>query len=471
MHAIDANGDVVWTADVGDEIRAAPLWTGEVVVVLPRGDTAYAFTPTGEQAWTLSVDNHRGATLVRMASPVQHPSGDVLLATMAGNVHRLTPNGETVWTTTIGQDDAVETAPAVTPEGDVVAGAFEPGREGRGLLTRLAGDTGEQIWQRDVGSQVVGAPTAIADTLLVPLRDGNALQARSLADGSELWTTAFDSRVPASPSLHEGLAIVGDVRGTVRGVEVSGGKIAWEFNPLGDDPQVDLGSSGRYTIADSVAVDDRGVAWVPYWVFEAGCCPPTDSTASPTYRLDAGSGEMLDRRQDAKANHGPSLHATGVWTGSDEGGVRTFPTGPTLQLSAHANGGEVDVIVNTDRSGDWRITADDETLAEGQGAPPTVSSHELAPGTYTLAVTLDDATARDTVTVETADDGDEQDPDPAEEEPGTEDPTAGDEQPPADTGSEGPDQDTSDEEPEPVPTAALAALLGLALATGVRSRA
>jgi outer membrane protein assembly factor BamB len=470
VYAVDASGEVVWQADVGDEIRTAPLWTGEVVVVAPRGDRVHAFTPEGEEAWTVPIANDRGATLVRMASPVEHPSGDVIVGTMDGTVHRLTPQGSTVWMTTIGEDDAVEATPAITPGGDVIAAAFEPGREGRGFLARLDADTGERTWQLDIGSQVVGAPAVVADTVLVPLRDGNAVQARSLSDGSLIWETAFDSRVPASPSLHEGLAIVGDIRGTVRALEVSGGKIAWEFNPLSDDPDVELGGSGRYTIADSLAVDDEGVAWVPYWVFEAGCCPPSDSVRSPIYRLDADDGEILDRRSDAKANHGPALHTTGVWTGSDEQGVRSFPLDPSLQLDARTDAGQARLIVNTDATGDWRIATGDRTLDEGQGRPPTVSGYDLDPGQHNLTVTVDDLASQATVEIE-ADDGDDDPARPEDQDPSA---PADEAEPEPEPSSEDEEPNTSEggaEDPQPAPLAAWAAWLAIGLAAGVRRRA
>jgi outer membrane protein assembly factor BamB len=470
VYAIDAGGDVVWQVDVGDEIRTAPLWTGEHVVVLPRGDRAHAFTAHGEPAWTVDVANDRPATLVRMASPVEHASGDVILATMAGNVHRVTPNGTLAWTTEIGTTEAVEATPAITADGDVVAAAFEPGRDGHGLLARLDGADGAKAWEREIGAQVVAAPTVVADRVLVPLRDGNALEARSLNDGTQRWETAFDASITASPSLHEGKAIAGDIRGNLRALEISGGREVWSFHPFADDPEVDPAQRVTYTIADSAAVDGNDVVWAPYWVADlsSNCCPPEDSTDSPFYRLDAEDGEILDRETHPKANHGPAILASGVWTGSDEHGVRAWSHQPSLQIHAEGATGEARWLVNTDRSGAWQIAWDGEVVREGETDPPATGATELAPGEHTLRVTVGDATARAQVTVEGQTQGDE------ESEPAPEPSSNGsdaDGEEPEDPEPAEPDRSTEEPTSAPVPAGIVAAVVALLVASGVRRRA
>jgi hypothetical protein len=413
VYALDATGDTVWQADVGDPFRTAPAWTGEHVVTVPRGDTAYAFTASGEEAWTVPTGNDRRTSrgddigLVRMASPVPHPGGGVVIADLEGEVQRVTSDGEVRWTYDFGEDLAVEATPVLTPDGDVIVAAFTPNQEDRGFLARIDGDTGttncDACWRVDIGSQVVGAPTVTGDVVLVPLRDGEALEARSLSDGSQRWETAFDDSIPASPSLHEGLAIVGDIAGTVRGVEVGGGEIAWEFNPLSDDPnagEVTSSQCSALTVADSVAVDDSGVAWAPIW--KADICsgfPPQDSRESPFYRLDADDGERLSRERYPKANHGPSLHETGVWTGSDEGGVRGYPLGSTIATYTETRPGEVLLVANTNAAGDWSIAWDGEVVREGEGRPPAVTAHELSPGEHELTLQAGGGSAQSTVTV------------------------------------------------------------------------
>lgn len=482
VYALAADGDVVWKQDVGAPMRTAPAATPAGVVAVPRGDTAYALTPTGEVAWTLPIDNERPeAAVVRMASPVGIPGGDVAIATLAGNVHRVNANGTVEWTYAFGGDLAVEATPAVTNDGDVVAAAFPPGREGEGHLARIDGDTGSvdcpDCWRLEIGSQVVGAPTAVADAVLVPLRDGNAVQSRSLSDGSLRWETAFDDSVPASPSLHEDLALVGDIRGTVRALQLSGGQVEWEFNPLGDDPDPgDLATSecSALTVADSAAVDAAGVAWTPFW--RADICsgfPPQDSRESPFYRLDAETGEILDRARYPKANHGPSLLGSGVWTGSDQGGVRVYPS-RSLGIALHqeTSPGEVLLIVNTDLEGAWSISIGDEFSREGQGQPPHVVRAEIPPGEYTLAVDVASAHTTGDLTVPEDDEAGD-DAQPAGDPPGPDDENGEeappDADPPDDEGTRPAENGSQDA--QSTPAGVLAVLVGILAATRGRRRA
>jgi outer membrane protein assembly factor BamB len=466
--AVDADGETAWTQDLGDEIRTTPAWTGETIVVLPRGEQAYGLAPTGDVAWTLPVDNDRDASLVRMASPALHPSGDVVLATLAGEVHRVTPDGEEAWRAEVGGPESIQATPAITDDGDVIVAAFEPGREGHGLLARLDGDTGDEEWRVEIDAQVVGAPTIYADTVLVPIRDQRALEARSLSDGSLRWSEAFDDRVTASPSLASGLAIVGDVSGNLRALDADNGREEWSFNPIDDDPDVDPVTGAAYTVADSAAVDD-GVAWAPYWVADLStCCPPTDSEPSPLYRLDAASGEMLDRYENPKAIHGPGLLETGVWAGSDEDGLRAWANDPSLQLHAVGLDQRVLTVTNTAHEGAWEIAAEGETLADGEGQPPAVATYQLEPGETTVTVTVDGEQTAQNVTVEGQTD-DEEEPDPVDE--------AIDDEPEA-NGTEDPDTDEPEPEPEPDDTEQspvafplAAGLLAAIAAAGVRARA
>jgi len=480
--AVDANGDVVWEADAGDELRTAPLWTGEVVVAVPKGGQATAFTPTGEEAWTLDIGNDRtqaggdDIALVRMASPVEYPSGDVVIVDLEGQVHRVTPSGEVVWQTDVGGTDAIEATPVIAPDGDVIVAAFTPNQEGEGRLLKLDADTGKpdcpDCWTRDIGSQVVGAPAITADVVLVPLRDGNALEARSLSDGTQRWERAFDDSIPASPSIHGDLAIVGDIAGNMRAVQVSGGAIEWEFNPLNDDATTGVtGECTALTVADSVAVDGNGVAWTPFW--NADICngfPPQDSGESPFYRLDAETGEPIDDERYTKAAHGPGLHETGVWVGGDEGLVRHFPTQPGLGVHAVTADDTVRVITNTRLSGDWTIETGDQARESGTGQPPHVVEDTLPPGTHDIQVTVDDTTRSVTVTIQG---GETRTPSDSEASPeGDDNASSVSESTTEDDSSTEPDNisgSTSDEAPQQaVPLAAWIALVALAVAAGRR---
>ncbi len=419
--AIDARGNVVWRVDVGAEIRSAPAWTGELVVVAPRSGEALAVDPTGTPFYRAPIGNDRsGVDLVRMASPAVLPGGDVIIGDLEGEVQRLNRIGAPVWTYSFPGGLAVEATPAIVPGSeDVIVAAFEPGREDEGLLVRLDGLTGEEEWREQINSQVVGAPTVVGQRVLVPLRDGDALESRSLQDGSLQWSRAFDDHLTASPSLHEDLAIVGDIRGVLRGIDIQDGSVAWTFSPLQNDPNVDhVGTSTATTVADGVAVDSRGRVWVAYWTVDlTQGFPPQDSTSSPFYILDADTGERQERTRFDKASHGPSLHATGVWAGSDEGIVRHWPVGGVLEIEAFTSASEVTLVTNTATRGPWSIDWGTEHHVEGSGQPPAISSRSMSRGEHTITVTVGDRSASTTVHV----DADEQPVEP----PASNDPSAG----------------------------------------------
>lgn len=480
--AITATGEVAWRAEVPGEVRTAPAWTGEHVIVVPRAKKAIALTPSGERAWTVPVENARSsATVVRMASPVVHPDGGILVADMEGHLIRLTDDGETVWRYDIGGERAIEATPAVAPGGDVVVAGFVPGQEGAGKLVRVDGDTGSPVWTRSIGSQVVGAPAITGQRILLPLRDGDAVQSRSLADGSLQWEVAFDDHVVVSPAVWNGIAIAGDIRGVLRGIDVESGDVEWTFSPLQDDPNIDHVDPGSaLTVADSPAIDGRGRAWVAYWNADmTTCCPPTDSKSSPFYLLDAETGEMLDRTRFPKAAHGPALHATGVWVGTDEDLVRRWPTSPTLQVEAFADGSAVTLVTNTDRSGGWAIDWGPGGRETGDGRPPVVASHTLPAGNHTLTVTVGDATAEAHVSVADQAGGNGSDPDAGSSPRGTDANGSASGGAANGTGNGSTDaggnrtgdaQEPGDGDAQPIPTPVLALLVALIAAAGGRRR-
>ncbi|MEL7452995.1 MAG: PQQ-binding-like beta-propeller repeat protein, partial [Pseudomonadota bacterium] len=73
---------------------------------------------------------------------------------------------------------------------------------GFGFITALEGDTGEEIWRRDLGAPVTGAPT-IKDGRAFVVTQNNEIFAISLEDGSVDWSDqaiAESARVLAAPS-------------------------------------------------------------------------------------------------------------------------------------------------------------------------------------------------------------------------------------------------------------------------------
>lgn len=482
--AVDATGEIVWQVDVGGPVRTAQAWTGELIVVVPRSDQALALTPDGQQAWTVPIGNDRQQAggdeilFVRLASPAIHPSGDLIIADLEGQVQRVNPNGTVDWTWDAPDDQAVEATPAVGPGGHVVVASFTPNQEDEGKLTRLSSAHGKPLWQVEIGAQVVGAPAITGDRVIVPLRDGDAVQSRALVDGGLQWETPFDDSVTVSPTIHDDLAFAGDIRGVTRAMSLDDGSVAWTFNPTDDDTLGQATSGGVLTVADSLAVDGQGRAWVPYWNADmTTCCPPTRSVESPFYILDAATGERLDRTRFDKAAHGPGLHESGVWVGSDEGGLRSWAMPGILRTEASVDGAEVTLATNTDAAGGWTIDWGTGALDEGDDAPPAITTHTYEEaGEHTITVEAGDRRAETTVTItedaiDRAEDGADADgADDGTDSGSSDDGGAGDGPSTGPDGSQGSTDEPGDEG-NGVPLGGLVASVALAAAAWGRRRA
>lgn len=466
--ALDARSQVAWQVDVPGPMRTAPLWTGSHAVAVPEADAAVAIDAMGQERWRVAIDNTRDAAVIRMASPVQHTSGDVILADMAGTVMRVEEaTGQIVWSADIGGDLAVEATPVVTPEGDVIAAGFVPGQANRGQVVRLDGQTGDEVWAKDLGAQVVGAPTIAGDRVLVPLRDGDAVEARRISDGGREWSTPFDDHVTSSPSLISGLAIVGDISGLVQAIRVSDGSVKWSFNAR--DELQNIGASQTLTVADSPAIDGDRRLWLPYWNADlTTCCPPTDSDQSPFYLLDATTGQVQDRVQMPKASHGPAVHSTGVWTGNDDGDLRRWALTSVLGVHALVEGQNVTLLVNTDASGPWSIDWGTET-DQGDGRVPLVHRQTLPPGEHEIDVQTLAGSRTLSLTIQEPDEGKETPPpEPQDQDVSQHDPGPA---PAGDSAGDGQGDRADDQaETDAIPLAPWLALLALGLGARRRPR-
>lgn len=475
--AVTATGEIAWRADVGGPVRTAPAVTGDRIVVAPRSDQAVALTPQGERAWMVPIGNDRQRAggdeilFVRLASPAVHPDKDVIIAGLEGQVQRVTPDGRVQWTWDAPDGEAIEATPAIDGAGNVVVASFTPNQEGEGTLTRLSGDDGSKLWQVEIGSQVVGAPAVVGSRVIVPLRDGNAVEARALSDGVQDWETPFDDSVPVSPTIGDDLVYAGDIRGVTRAMWVANGTVKWTFSPLEQETEDTLMGAGECTIqtrADSSALDSAGHLWVPYWNANicSGTFPPSDSGSSPFYLLDARTGERLSRDRFDKAAHGPSLQASGVWAGSDEQGLRHWPHGKLLSIRTSVDDATVTLVTNTDRTAGWTIAWGDGSTEEGDGAPPVFTTHTYEDaGEYRITVEAGDASVTDapiTITEDAAE-GSSQDHDPngSDAGDGSADPGSGGD------GSDG----TGGDEGNDAPLGGLVGLIALAAAAWGRRRA
>lgn len=104
--------------------------------------------------------------------------------------------------------------------------AYTAGREG--VVTALAIENGEILWQVESGARLISGPTVAGDTLLFGTRDGKVL-ALSIEDGSELWQTTLSGEVLAAPAAGQGIVVAHTLDGRLTALSLADGERIWSL--------------------------------------------------------------------------------------------------------------------------------------------------------------------------------------------------------------------------------------------------
>lgn len=143
------------------------------------------------------------------------PGTDSVVALDAGS-------GQVRWRTTHAEDEAVSVEfnrPAV--------------RDGRVFVTNWPyqataydTDTGEQHWQRELDEQMVLAPAATSEGLVVPSR--NRVWLLDTTDGTTRWTYTTDGNaVESTPAVADGRVFVADEQESLHALDLETGEQLW----------------------------------------------------------------------------------------------------------------------------------------------------------------------------------------------------------------------------------------------------
>lgn len=225
-----------------------------------------------EIAW--AVETNHGDHSASKGSPIQSPTGDVVLADDTGRIRSLSPSGETNWSTSISDDDRGSHGTPAIAEGLAFVGTYD------GVVSAVSVDTGDVEWQTDVGDAAAASPTyhegklyvaveyatpsgtvvvidaesgevdwrddrptdhphsTVAvdlerDRFLFGSNDGN-VYAWSFSDRERAWTYDTGAEVKAPIAISHGIAVVPSWAETVTGVDVADGSRRWEFETDGD---------------------------------------------------------------------------------------------------------------------------------------------------------------------------------------------------------------------------------------------
>jgi outer membrane protein assembly factor BamB len=117
-----------------------------------RGVSPDATIPASPRVeWTIR-DVNTGDHTAAKASPVATPDGDVVVPGDTGDVRRVTPDGDTVWTTAVEASTRGIHGTPVVANGAVYVGAYD------GALYAFDLDTGERFWRRKLGDAIGSSP-------------------------------------------------------------------------------------------------------------------------------------------------------------------------------------------------------------------------------------------------------------------------------------------------------------------------
>uniref|UniRef100_UPI00261B4768 outer membrane protein assembly factor BamB family protein n=1 Tax=Haloplanus sp. TaxID=1961696 RepID=UPI00261B4768 len=111
-----------------------------------------ATIPTDPTVEWVRRDLNTGDHTAAKASPVPTPGGDIVAPGDTGEVRRLTPEGDRVWTAAVEETARGIHGTPVVANGTVYVGAYD------GALYAFDLDTGERVWRRRLGDAIGSSP-------------------------------------------------------------------------------------------------------------------------------------------------------------------------------------------------------------------------------------------------------------------------------------------------------------------------
>lgn len=180
------------------------------------------------------------AILAGCASKVEPQNPPKELRSFAASV-----NLETLWSQNSGRGLGRANYPiAPAREGDSVFAADEMGR-----LTAFNAANGNRRWRQDLDVAVSSGLTAIADRIYLGTRNGEVLTIDQ-NDGAIIWRARVRSEVLAAPQANQDLLVVQSVDGSVTALDRANGTERWVYSS--SQPSLSLRSNATPQVIDPV---------------------------------------------------------------------------------------------------------------------------------------------------------------------------------------------------------------------------
>lgn len=197
----------------------APPALGEdgQLIVSGYDNALYSLDPSrnGAQNWAFE-----GARNRFIAPPLSNAEG-IFAPNSDHTLYALTPEGEPQWTFTSREPQWGGAA----SDGDTI---FLPSMDH--MLYALDAQTGDLLWEQDLGGTVVGSPALSQDGMLYIGTFGREVVAVSARNGSVQWRSPTEDWVWGAPTLADGVVYAGDLQGNVYAFDAEDGNELWRVS-------------------------------------------------------------------------------------------------------------------------------------------------------------------------------------------------------------------------------------------------
>ncbi|MDZ5811100.1 PQQ-binding-like beta-propeller repeat protein [Halorubrum sp. AD140] len=262
---------------------------------------------TVETEW--AVPTNRGDHTASKGSPVQAPTGAILIADDTGRIRSLTTDGETNWSTSLSDDDRGSHGTPAIAEGTAYVGTYD------GVVSAVAVESGEIEWQTEVGDAAAASPTYHEGKLYVAVEHATPSGSVVVMDaesGEVEWRDERPTDHPHSTvavDLERDRFLFGSNDGHVYAWSLSDRERAWTHDTGGD-------------VKAPIAIS-RGIALVPSWAGTVTALDVADGTALWVFETDEDvSPEDGEEGADPMRTGGvmcaPAVHDGEVFVGSHD---------------------------------------------------------------------------------------------------------------------------------------------------------
>ena len=226
LYVVARDGTLKWSYATGDIIFSSPAVAHDGTIYIGSDDDhLYALVPaTAKPRWIVQI----GACPQRVgigpeasrcdvdAGPTVGPDG--VIYTGGDGVYAINPDGTLRWRFATGGH--VSSAPAVLPDGTVVAGSQDD-------LVYAIAPNGQKRWDFRAGGDVESAPAVGDDGTIYVGSDDHKLYALGV-DGTLRWAFTTGGDVRASAAMGNGMIYVGSFDAQLYAIRLDG-TLAWTF--------------------------------------------------------------------------------------------------------------------------------------------------------------------------------------------------------------------------------------------------